>query len=334
MYFWQLQDENWNKIRENFVFIPLAKEKDDKTKILDSLDFSKKAEIDAFSRVQMVKQNPKLIEEALKNAETQKLDFYLSLKDPKLPVQIKDAKKIISIIDSKDKIENYTEDSKNFYCFEVLSRSKTKELQSFEKAKETKNIDRILNRFLKEKYFAIREEHFEKFITEDGEFKDFGKVRNEIAEIVFSDVIDKLKALQIAKNRSLDDLAKYRCYLFIQNFKQNLLSKEPLEDDIKSQFDLIIDSKKIARSKNPSWIEKKAFSMDEKNYSQINLDDGNMEFFYLNGINNQDDSIDKVSIAKNAISFETSNLLAKKLLKMFEENKCIVLPVRDKDERF
>ncbi|NGX49092.1 MAG: hypothetical protein K940chlam5_00688 [Candidatus Anoxychlamydiales bacterium] len=335
MYFWQLEDKNWNKLRAEFKFIQAAKDKQEKLKAIDTLEFSQKYELDAFSRNEMVKESPNLIEESIKELDAKKHEFYVSLKDPKLPIAIKDANELITLFDSQDKIENYTQDSKNYFSFEVVKRSEIKELQSFEKAKTSKVIDKILNNFLKEKYFTLKEELYEEFITEDGSFKEFENVRSQIANIVFSDVINKIKTLNLTKNNSLDNLAKYRLHSYVENAKQGILQDEKYLDSNKnSQFNLSLVNEKISRSKNPNWIEKSVFSMDEKNYSSLNLsDNGNIEFFYLDGIKHQDDSIDKIDIAKNAMSSETALLLTKKLLKIFEEKKCIVCPVREKDER-
>ncbi|NGX41290.1 MAG: hypothetical protein KR126chlam4_01129, partial [Candidatus Anoxychlamydiales bacterium] len=335
MYFWQLEDKNWNKLRSEFKFIPIAKDKQEKLKSLDTLEFSQKYEIDAFSRNEMVKESPNLIEEAIKELDAKNYKFYISLKNPKLPIAIKNPDELLALIDAQDKIENYTQDNKNYYSFEVVKRSETKELQSFEKAKNSKVIDKILNDFLKEKYFTLREELFEEFTTDDGSFKEFNNVRSKVAQIVFDDVVNKLKVAELTKNNSLDNLAKYRLYSYVENFKKNIFEDEKYLDNNKnSQFNLILVNEKISRSKNPNWIEKSVFSMDEKKYSPMNLlDTGNIEFFYLDNIKQQEGSIDKIDIAKNAMSSETAILLTKKLLKIFEEKKCIVFPIREKDER-
>ncbi|NGX34755.1 MAG: hypothetical protein K1060chlam1_01109 [Candidatus Anoxychlamydiales bacterium] len=334
MYFWQLEDKNWNKIRAAFAFIEAAKNREEKLKVLDNIQFFQKSQIDAFSRNEMVKQSPNLIAETLSELDAKNYDFYISLKNPKFPIDIKNADELKTLLDKQDKIENYTQDNKNYFSFEVIKRSEIKEIQSFEKAKKSKVIDQILNNFLKEKYLTLREELFEKFTTEEGSFKKFNQVRLEVAKIVFSDVINKLKTLNLSKDKSLDGLAKYRLYSYVEDFQKDIQKDEKFLDNLKnSQCNLISENLKVSRSKNPNWVESRVFSMDEKKYSSINLlDTGNIEFFYLDSIKHEDDSIDKIDIARKAMSSETALLLTKRLLKMFEEKKCIVFPVREKNE--
>ncbi len=333
MYFWQLEDENWDKLRTQFKFIPLAKDKQERLKILDEIEFWQKAEIDTFSRYEMVKQNPHLIQEALNEVDAKNYVFYISLKDPKLPIDIKDVDGFVKLLDTRDKIENYTQDNKNYYSFEVINRAPKKEIQSFKKAKKTKVIDQILTDYLKDKYFDLREEFYEQFITDIGDFKDFQQVRSQIAEMVFSDVINELKSLKLTQDESLDNLAKYRLYPYVEDFFQNVQRDEKFLDNNKSQFNLILKSKQISRSKTPNWIERQVFSMQEKQYSSLNLSDtANIEFFYLDSLKDQEKSIDRIDIAKDALSSEVAILLTKKLLKMFDEKGCLCPSVREKHE--
>ncbi|NGX63456.1 MAG: hypothetical protein KR126chlam6_00868 [Candidatus Anoxychlamydiales bacterium] len=328
MYFWQLEDKSWNQLRNKFTFLSYAKTKDDKLTAIDKLNMMQKFEIDAFARILMVKDEPNIIDEALKNESDKKYDFYISSKNPTLPISVKDQNKLVALLDKQDILEKYSDDETNFYSIRVNNRDSNKKIVSFEKAKENKVIDKILENFLQKNYLALRE-NIETFQNEDGSFKTFQSVKTKVGEIVFSDTIHTLRSLNLTKDRSLDKLSQYRAYPYTANVAKNLKINENYKQLAPKQFQLICKDEKISRSKKPNWIEKDIFSMGEKKYSNLHIADSNIEFFYLDNFSTSKDKDSKTEIAKNAIYSETSSLLAKKLIKRFEEKKCIQILSKD-----
>ncbi|NGX28295.1 MAG: hypothetical protein K940chlam1_00470 [Candidatus Anoxychlamydiales bacterium] len=337
MFSWQLDDKSYNKLRANYNFLSFANERSKKLEVLDNLENAQKAQVDAFSRSEMVKENPKLIDEALISGEEKKYDVNIARKNPSFPIMIKDRARFMSLIDKKDKIEKYTDDNENFYSIEVYKRGDENQLMSFEKAKSNRILDSLLNNYLKNEYLKIQEneEISYKYQDEEGSFLPFESVRLEIAQVVFKDVIEQLQSMNLSQDNSLNNLSKYRFYLYAENFLQNV-SKDPgYYQSIKGPFKLALKEIEVLRSKNPNWMEILAFSMQPRKFSPLNLsDDGNIEFIYLDSIDIFDNSSKKVEIAKNAISSEAANLLGRKLLKQFIEKNSIILPTRKKkDER-
>jgi hypothetical protein len=329
MYFWQLQDENWQKLKNKFSFLILAKTKKEKLDVINALDFNQKSQLDTFSRQEMVKENPALINEALLAENEKKYDFYI-FKNCKLPVSIKDIDKIEKYLDSQDKIEKYTEDNNNFFAIEIIQKPNGKNLISFEKALKNKIIDKMLNKYLIDQYLILRETYPQKFKDENDEFKPFDLIRDEIAQIVFQDVLTKLKLLNITQDKSLDGLSIYRLYLFVEDIFQNIISNENYLQNLNSQFNVVCEDLEISRSKRPTWLEKTAFSLKEKKYSSIDMSEkGNMQFLFLESFKKPKVSSDKINIAKEAFFTEISMLLTKKLIKAFIEKECIILPVEN-----
>ncbi len=323
MVLWQLEDKNWGKLKNKFSFIAIAKTNKDKLDVIEKLDLSQKLVIDAFSRKEIVKENPQMIDETLRLENEKEYDFYFS-KDTSIPIQIKDTDKLLQLLDSQDKIEKYTEDNNNYFSFVVVQRPTQKSLVTFEKALKNNIIDKILDTYLQSQYLKIKETDSQRFREE----KDFDRV--ELAQIVFEDVFNKLKLLNLSKDKSLDNLAQNRLYLFVENAMKNIYSNANYLETLNPQFRILCENKEISRSKNQTWLEKTAFSMEEKKYSCINTTNmGDLEFFYLESFKQADISPEKIEIAKNAFSIETSTLLARKLIKTFIDKKCIVLLVRD-----
>jgi len=57
MYLWQLEDKNWNVLRNKFAFIPYASTKKDRLDVIDRLEFYQKTKLDAFSRKEIVQKS-------------------------------------------------------------------------------------------------------------------------------------------------------------------------------------------------------------------------------------------------------------------------------------
>jgi len=233
-------------------------------------------------------------------------------------------------MDTKDLINNYTQDDDNYYYVEVVQRPTHKYLISLERALKNHVLDDVLTAYLKDIYLIIRDEYPKKFKDSDDDYKPFESIRQELGQIVFADTINAIKSSNYTKSKSLDDLSKYRLYSFVSENLKNILLDDNYLQTIEKQFRMIAENIEVSRSKNPNWVEKNAFLMEEKKYSSLNLLDGNIEFIYLQGITEADIPSDKIEIAKDAISAETSALLTKKLMKSFIEKKCIVLPIREK----
>jgi len=326
MYLWQLEDENWGKLKSNFSFIPMAKDKKSKLDIIEKLEFTQKAKLDAFSRNEIVKENPQIIDESLL-AENEKEYAFCFSKDNNLPISIKNKNKLLELLNEQEHIEKYTQDNNNYYSIKVLQRPNQKSLITFEKALKDKILDKILDKYLLNQYFQLRETYPQKFTNEEDEFKNFETVKMELVQIVFKDVFDKLNLLNLTKDKSLDNLAQLRLYAFVENIMQNITADEDFLENINPQFRILCESIELSRSKNQSWVEKTAFSMEEQKFSPINFSDGNLECLFLESFKQADIPFEKIEIAKNAISLETTELLARKLIKTFIEKKCIVFPV-------
>lgn len=328
MALWQLEDKNFEKLKNKFLFIKAAKTKKDRLDLIEKLDLDKKSKIDEFSRLEIVKESPQIIDESLL-AETEKeYEFYFS-KDCSLPVQIKNTEKLSELLNSQDKIEKYTEDNKNYYSIQVLQRPDQKTLVTFEKAVKNKIIDKVLDSYLQNKFPRMKEIYTQRFKDENGDIKDFDSAKVELAQVVFDEVFCKIKSLNVTKDKSLNTLAQYRLYSFVENAMRNIATDEKFIENMNPQFKILCENIAVSRSKNPLWLEKTAFSMEEKKYSSINSSNGNLEFFFLESFKQGEISPQKVDFAKSAICLETSPIIAKKLIKTFIDKNCIVLPIRE-----
>jgi len=326
MYFWQLEDKNFDKLRSRFLFLSKAVTKQEKLAAIEKLSFDQKYQIDNFSRIEIVKEKPSYIDESLNTENQENHIFYIRSKNTTLNLPINDVDKFIELIDKNERILKYSEDNKNYFFVEVLQKSNEKYLVPFEKALKEKIINVVLDRYLNEKYQTLKSQHT--IFQEADDFKSFDEVKFEVAKIVFADIIKKLKSLNLSKEQSLDAVSRYRFYSYVEDILNKLTLDEKYNQKEESQFKIICKNHEINRSKNPLWIEKTAFSMQEKKYSSLNVsDDGNIEFIYLNSIKDGDIPLDKIELAKNAISYETSSILARKLLKIFLEKKCIEIPL-------
>ncbi|MFA6119311.1 MAG: SurA N-terminal domain-containing protein [Parachlamydiales bacterium] len=325
MYFWQLDDKNYSNLRKNFKYLPEANSRKEKLDVFDNLEVFQKMQVNDYSRISMVKENLSIIDEALNNEEAKFYDFYITLADPSFPIHFQNTAEVVELIDKNDSVAKYTQDNDNFYQIEVVKRDQNKQLVSFEKAKNQEIIAKILDDYLVKEF-----EDLKKSNPKFKDVEDFDSVRSEVASIAFSEIISKLKALNLSKELSNDAVSKYRLYPYVENILKNISTNENFMLNLNNQFQLSSRNIDISRSKNPNWIEKIAFSMEEKKFSKLNFkNDGNIEFIYLEAIQKPTAAADKVDIARDKIAKETSQLLTKKLIQELMDKNCIVIPVKE-----
>lgn len=132
---WQLQEANWKKLEGRFGELLGAKSVDERAEKLDAMPPSQRLSIDHFSRADMMKQNPQLIDQLLDKAPAKKCDLMMRGKGVvNGPFKgMKDSTILAEKLESGS-IKKITFDNSTFYA---ISRIKTEEprILSFAEAK-------------------------------------------------------------------------------------------------------------------------------------------------------------------------------------------------------
>ncbi len=325
MYSWQLEDQNFEKIRNKFPEVQNEVDRSKRYDILEKLNYETRARIDNFSRLEMIKESPDIISNALNAKDFNTLTVNVRDNNFNIPVNLKNKKEFLDLLEKKDKILKYTQDDDTFLSFEVVQRPKEKYIISFKQACEDKTIDKVVDKYLNEKYLEIRANHAE-FKNEDDSYKAFSKVKIQVFQIVFADILKEIKSL--TKDNTLNSYAKYRLYPFV-NSVYNLAQNESEKlNKLNEQWKLNINNIELSRSKDPKWMESLAFNMKTNEYSKIQMQEGSILFFKLNEFKNGELSQDNFEKQKEALSFEIQNILLNKVLKQIMQKNSIVVPVR------
>ncbi|NGX56282.1 MAG: hypothetical protein K1060chlam5_00520 [Candidatus Anoxychlamydiales bacterium] len=329
MYNWQLENENFKLITKNFPNIKYQTKKEDKVNELENLNLYLRDKIDDFSRKEIIKTSKNLIDIALNDDISKQISINIKSKNTKLPINIKKADEFLEKLEKTNKIENYSEDNNNYYQVSILKKHPEKKLITFKESLDEKIIDNILQKYLKENYENIKKK-YSKFKNSDGSYKDFKNVKDMVAEIVFEESLNNLKSLPYIKDKSLNSLAKYRMYDFV-NKNLNLL-KEDKNNQINTdlQFKLHSNNKKIQRTEELSSFEKQIFSQKEKTFSDILVNDnGSITFYYLNNISEEIISNDKFDESKSKLNDEATKILISNFVKELKDKDLIVIPLRN-----
>jgi hypothetical protein len=319
---WQLDNENFKKITKNFPQIKYQIEKENKIQELKKIDQKLKDEIDNFSRNEIVRNDNSFIDKSLNDAAAKNIFVNLNLKNPVLPLNIKNTKDFLTKLESSKKIDKYSEDNKTFYQVNLLNKDENKKILSFKEAVNDKVIDITLDNFLKTYY----EKNIDKFKKDDGSSKKFNEVKDEIKKIAFEKTINHLKSKHNIKD--LNSLAKYRMYDFMQDNLNNL--KENKKEIKTSHINLISKKLEIEKSKNLDDFEKRVFSQKEKTFSDIMWEKNEkISFYYLDKIGSKQIANKDFESYKTKLNSEAAKILITNFIKDLKDNNSIVLSTKE-----
>lgn len=198
---WQVQDKNWQQLKERYS--ELAGKSDEsqeaRLSILDKLDPARRTLVDSYSRSMIIEENPEWIKKALDEAETKEEEVALRESGGKMPFEgVKNQSALLALIDSaplneySDALAAFSEDGVHVYRIQVLDRSKPEVILSFAEAKKDGTLDKMLDKTLESSYSRLRTKESALFLKEDGEWKPFKEVKENVAALYFEPLFSKL----------------------------------------------------------------------------------------------------------------------------------------------
>ena len=253
---WQLEEKNWDCLKQKFSQLESVDNDQRYTrfKALENLDPSLREQIDSYSRQNIVESRPDWIEEELRKASTVNQSLSICYRDFSRPFAgIKDMKKLRELLDaaalqseegdSKDSnpLMKYTEDQKHFYQIQVIDRDAKPTFMTFEEAMQKKICEKLLDAHLRKRYSDVRLKYVEKFQDKENKWKSFSDVKEDLAAIVFADVLQAIeKDCRSNKvpsvNEKIDSKDFYSSYRFFCPMREVLTT-------IKSQNSLALTRK-------------------------------------------------------------------------------------------
>ncbi len=298
---WQVDDKNWQQLKSRYQELS---GKDDATteqrlKLLDGLDPAKRAIVDTHSRQSIIEQNPELVKKALEKAPAREEEIVLREQGGPEPFEgFKNTSLLISLLDKaplnelSEELSQISQDGVHIYQIQLLDRSKPERILSFNEAKEDGTLEALLNKVLETSYPRIRNKDPSVFLKENGEWKNFKEVKDEIAQYYFQDLFRLLDhEIEVFKNKmpNFTDWANREKAMlavsllpYVQEealvVKEKLAKSEQWPDSNESdkassgpeQFTLVKSEERLVRS-GPNFVVNPdlAFSLEMESMSPI-----------------------------------------------------------------
>jgi len=350
---WQLDKENWATLVKEFP--ELATDSDDRDEhfaALEKRDDNSRAKIDAFAREKIIEKHPEWIEQALQEDTPQEKTIAITYQGTLEPLPgITDSVALMQLLDKTKTIENFTQDQKHFYNIEVLD-STTDEIMTFQEAKQSSILKKLLNKNLKAFYNKSKKKFDNQKQLQDskGGYKPFEDVRTLVAEEYFKPVKAAIakdftahSSSTIDEKRSPNFYATHRLYSYVKNMKtaivnspstKELFINESMLDqdsftvraDIDSQWKLVKKKKEVKRNSGYFASQKGIFEMPAKEWSAIiEQANGEIAFFQITNISVPDDALPTmVNKAHKQLSIAARRILMKDLLRQIKAKGAII----------
>ncbi len=327
---WQLEEKNWNLLSSKFSKLKKANSSETRYSQLEKLDKESKDKIDHFSRLQITNDNSTSIDKALDFSKPQQFVFQIRKKGTVLPfADLKDQNELIDLIKNNEEISKYSADNKTFYKIKIVEKQNDKHLLSYKNAKDDSTLKNLTARYLNEKYLQMRDKYPVRFKNADDSYKSFASVKNDVAKIHFSDLLNNIEKYFNKKVSDQNEYASLFLSMHMSDIKSKIQNNSLKVADMDHQWRVVAEDKEIIRSKEKDWIQDKLFTMNKDSFSSLNFSETNgPQFFYIASFNEKKPSAEKIEKSKEGIINESKCLLAKKLVKQFFDNNNIILPIR------
>lgn len=332
---WQVKDAAWRELKKTFPeFLNAEASSEGKRfELLEKLTPPIRSKVDAYSREQMVKSKAGWVEEAMKLAKVEEKKLKIRKKWPSSPLEgVKDGARLAEFLHASLDGKTYSEDGRNFYCFEIVKQLSEKRVLSFGEACEDGTLDSLVPVFLKKNYPAVRELDAAKFKNEREQWKPFDEVKELIGAYCFRDLlsaVDKDYKNSYPKFKedfgANDSYAFRRLFHFVRN-KRFALEKGTLIEN-NDQFSLVKREGVIARNSDDKDLKKEAFSLKPGAFSKVYVKDGRPFFYKISGFEVDSSAVERgVLSERDRLGKEAKEKMAKEV---YEKLKgFLVVPLR------
>ena len=360
---WQVKDTSWEKLKQKFPELGVKKGSNEQERYtaLESLDQQTRNRVDAFSRAQIVDEHPEWLEQALIEAQPIREVVGIRKKgENKLITGLSDADELINLLDqypeSSEALEQYSADGQSFYRIVVKEKTPGFEALTFEEARKDGTLDKLVEVKLEAAYPQLRGNDPKKFRKEDGSWKPFEQVKQQVAELYFMDVLQAVKDYYTAvttpeeKNKQMiaDFAATVRLYPYMRGLReqfkadpssiqenvevQSLHGDEALTASVSLEEQWKVQQRPYSGDRSTPDLpmdEEEAFSLKAGEWTSVKKRaNGNLSFFRVEEHKNEVDSagvMEKVMRAQREMSFEAQDVYMKKLVAEMREKNALSL---------
>lgn len=336
---WQLEEKNWDMLKEKFSFLSkTASSREERFQELEKLNQQNRMQLDHYTRLQWVDMHPEWIDESLIANRNQELTISISKNWTSL-AHIHNTTALADLLrkassgdeDAKQSLLQYCDDTKTFYRIESVEKISDPHIITFEEAKASNVIAKVCDRRLEAEYPKIRTKAPSKF-KQEGKWKPFVSVKEEVAKIYFADLLNAIgegQTLSYYATHRLETLAKEAFASFQKNPDDPRWLKGS-GDPIADQFKFEKKECEIQRITQEEWMKEKAFVMVPKQWSPIHVpEDGDISFFYFEEKKVHSEPIlEQLAFGKEMIAADAQRYLAERFLELTKKQNAICIPIQ------
>ncbi len=334
---WQLESNHWDLLVYTFPFLEKANTIAERFQILEKMSSSNRVKMDQFARREWAKKQPELIAKMLQ--EKQGAETKVSIAKDWISIsEIENPRELATLIESaaegdcivKELLERYSDRDLTFYRFTNIAKESDTHILTFQEAKDLGVMGLVSDRFLETEYKKMRSKHPSLFQSKDGEWKYFATVKEEIAKIVFSDLLKKMGK----EKETLANYANYRlekiandALASIKKNQEAVWLMDQSNDNVMNQFKLIKKMSLIQRTTKDEWMLNQVFTMNPNDWSPVYVPaDGNVSFFYFEKRQTSSEPIlEQITLGQEMIAQDAQRYVAKMVL----SKSCLQIPMKE-----
>ncbi|MDR3624872.1 MAG: hypothetical protein P4L16_07025 [Chlamydiales bacterium] len=201
---YELEDKNWPELITRFAELGtnVNATREERFDALERLGLKKRALVDEYAKLSIIKMHPEWVDDALENAESEDVKIAIKEKGATLPFEgIEDIKAFQVHLDkavlsgsgeANVVLMRFSQDEEHYYSFTVLKRDSTASVMTFEEANNNKTLDKLLDARLEKAYLALQNKDTSAFKDPSGKLKKFAEVKDAVADVVFASLYDQL----------------------------------------------------------------------------------------------------------------------------------------------
>ncbi|HSX13078.1 MAG TPA: hypothetical protein VLE96_01475 [Chlamydiales bacterium] len=324
---WQLESNNWDLLVYTFPFLEKANTNEDRFRAIENLTTANRVKIDQFARREWAKKQGDLIAKMLQEAPS--IEKTVSIAKDWISVsEIENPRELAALIESAatgdclvhEILERYSDQGKTFYRFTNLEKERDAHVLTFQEAKDLGVMSLVSDHFLETEYKKIRSKHPTLFQVKDGEWKHYSTVKEEIAKIIFSDLLKKIgKEKETLANYATHRLEKQACdarAALLKNPENAAWLCQQDKPDVLNQFKLVKKTNLIQRTTKDEWMKEQVFTMNPNEWSPVYVPaDGNISFFFFEKRQASSDPIlEQITLGQEVIAADAQRFVAKTML--------------------
>ncbi len=198
---WEAEGDNWKVLQNKFPELAgkVAQTKEERSVLLDALDSKTRGRVDEFSRMQIVDQHPEWIKDSLATLTLKEEVVDVREQGGRLPfIGVQDRAQLMAVLDKaplqelSEKLAAYSQDKIHYYRIEVVEKPEKEEILTFKEAVNDGTLDMLLNKALEATYLRVRTQKSAQFVRDNGEWKAFAEVKEQMGQIHFEELIRRL----------------------------------------------------------------------------------------------------------------------------------------------